>query len=110
MKVAEDFVCEFHQLIAAEGYITQQVFECDETGLFWGKKMSRRTYITEEEKKIPGDKPIKDRLTFTLCANVNGDLKIKPLFICDFKNPRAFKSHKILKEKLQAMWRMNIKA
>jgi len=28
-----------------------------------GKKMPRRTYITEEEKALPGHKPMKDRMT-----------------------------------------------
>jgi hypothetical protein len=32
-----------------EGFIPEQVFNCDKTGLFW-KKMSKRTYITREEK------------------------------------------------------------
>jgi len=54
---------------------TQQVFNCDETGLFW-KKMPRRTYITEEEKALPGHKPMKDRLTLLLCGNASGDFKI----------------------------------
>ncbi|XP_035222614.1 tigger transposable element-derived protein 1-like [Stegodyphus dumicola] len=49
-KVAQEFIEAFKMLILDEGYIPQQVFNCDETGLFW-KKMPRRTYITEEEKK-----------------------------------------------------------
>ena len=40
----------FGELIEADGYIPQQVFNCDETRLFW-KKMPQRTYITMEEKK-----------------------------------------------------------
>ncbi|XP_063845415.1 tigger transposable element-derived protein 1-like [Scylla paramamosain] len=52
-----------------EGIICEkQVFNCDETGLFW-KKMPR-TYIRAKEKKKPGHKSMKDRLTLTLCANV----------------------------------------
>ena len=56
--------------------------------------MPRRTYIMAEEK-MPGYKPMKDRLTLTLCANVSGDCKIKPLLVYHLENPRAFKSHKI---------------
>ncbi|UYV76007.1 hypothetical protein LAZ67_13002113 [Cordylochernes scorpioides] len=78
-------------------------------GLFW-KKMPNRTYITAEEKMMPGHKPMKDRLTLALCANASGDCKIKPLLVYHSENPRAFKSHKILKEKLQVMWRSNPKA
>ncbi|GIY60997.1 tigger transposable element-derived protein 1 [Caerostris darwini] len=109
MKAAEDYIKTFSDLIKAHGYISQQVFNCDETGLFW-KKMPNRTYITAEEKMMPGHKPMKDRLTLALCANASGDCKIKPLLVYHSENPRAFKSHKILKEKLQVMWRSNPKA
>ncbi|GFT22739.1 tigger transposable element-derived protein 1 [Nephila pilipes] len=109
MKSAEDYIKTFSDLIKAQGYISQQVFNCDETGLFW-KKMPNRTYITAEEKMMPGHKPMKDRLTLALCANESGDCKIKPLLVYHSENPRAFKSHKILKEELQVMWRSNPKA
>ncbi|GIY24288.1 hypothetical protein CDAR_64281 [Caerostris darwini] len=109
MKAAEDYIKTFSNLIKAQGCISQQVFNCDETGLFW-KKMPNRTYITAEEKMMPGHKPMKDRLTLALCANASGDCKIKPLLVYHSENPRAFKSHKILKEKLQVMWRSNPKA
>ncbi|GFS87083.1 tigger transposable element-derived protein 1 [Nephila pilipes] len=59
MKAAEDYIKTFSDLIKAQGYISQQVFNCDETGLFW-KKMPNRTYITAEEKMMPGHKPMKD--------------------------------------------------
>ncbi|GBM30944.1 Tigger transposable element-derived protein 1 [Araneus ventricosus] len=109
VKAAEDYLKTFSELIEANGYIPQQVFNCDETGIFW-KKMPIRTYITAEEKIMPGHKPMKDRPTLALCANASGDCKIKPLLVYHSKNPRAFKSHKILKEKLQVMWRANPKA
>ncbi|KAK4324160.1 hypothetical protein Pmani_005163 [Petrolisthes manimaculis] len=108
VQAAKECAETFAQLVEAEGYVPQQVFNCDETGLFW-KKMPRRTYITKEETKLPGHKPMKDRLTLALCANASGDCKIKPLLIYHSENPRAFKSHKIVKEKLQVMWRANTK-
>ncbi|XP_064101254.1 tigger transposable element-derived protein 1-like [Macrobrachium nipponense] len=108
VKAAEEFVKTFAEFVEAEGYIPQQIFNCDETGLFW--KMPRRTYITEEEKKMPGHKPMKDRLTLALCANASGDCKIKPLLVYHSENPRAFKAHKVMKEKLHVMWRANPKA
>ncbi|GBO46618.1 Tigger transposable element-derived protein 1 [Araneus ventricosus] len=109
MKAAEDYLKTFSELIEANGYTPQQVFNCDETGLFW-KKTPNRTYITAEEKIMPGHKPMKDRLTLALCANASGDCKIKPLLVYHSENSRAFKSHKILEEKLQVMWRANPKA
>ncbi|GBM85365.1 Tigger transposable element-derived protein 1 [Araneus ventricosus] len=80
VKAAEDYLKAFSELIEANGYIPQQVFNCDETGLFW-KKIPNRTYITAEEKIMPGHKPRKDRLTLALCANARGDCKIKPLLV-----------------------------
>ncbi|XP_066121792.1 tigger transposable element-derived protein 1-like isoform X2 [Saccopteryx bilineata] len=59
VKAAEEYITQFAALITKEGYIPQEVFNCDGTGLFW-KKMPRRTFITAEEKKPPGHKPIKD--------------------------------------------------
>lgn len=56
------------------------MFNFDELELFW-KKMPRDTYITEEENAMPSHKPMKDHLTLLLCANVSGDLKVKPLFM-----------------------------
>ena len=51
-KAAEKFKVEFCDYVKAEGYVLQQVFNCDETGLFW-KKMPKRTYITREERTLP---------------------------------------------------------
>ncbi|XP_066955686.1 tigger transposable element-derived protein 1-like [Macrobrachium rosenbergii] len=53
VKAAEEFVKSFAELVEADGYVAQQVFNCDETGLFW-KNMPRRTYIMTEEKSLPG--------------------------------------------------------
>lgn len=108
-KAADEFLKKFEELISREGYIPQQVFNCDETGLFW-KKMPRRTYITAEEKKLPGHKPMKDRLTLAFCANASGDLKIKPLLVYHSENPRAFKAQNITKDRLSVLWRSNGKA
>ncbi|XP_043263000.1 tigger transposable element-derived protein 1-like [Colletes gigas] len=108
-KAAENFIADFKKLEDSEGYLPQQVFNCDETGLFW-KKMPKRTYITAEENALPGHKPIKDRLTLLFCANASGDLKIKPLLIYHSETPRAFKKCKVQRSKLNVMWRSNKKA
>lgn len=44
VKAADTYIQNFAALVAREGYIPQQVFNCDETGLFW-KKMPLRTYV-----------------------------------------------------------------
>ncbi|XP_064109958.1 tigger transposable element-derived protein 1-like [Macrobrachium nipponense] len=108
-KAAEAFIKTFDEMTIKEGYSSQQVFNCDETGLFW-KKMPCRTYITEEEKKLPRHKPMKDRLTLALCSNASGDCKVKPLLMYHSETSRAFKAHNMLKEELPVMWRANAKA
>ncbi|XP_066944573.1 tigger transposable element-derived protein 1-like [Macrobrachium rosenbergii] len=109
VKAAEEFVKHFAKLIEAEGYVPQQVSNCDETGLFW-RKILKRTYMMAEEKSMPGHKPMKDRLTLVLCASVSGDCKVKPLIVYHSENPRAFNTLKVTNENLQDMWRANPKA
>ncbi|GCC41489.1 hypothetical protein chiPu_0025036 [Chiloscyllium punctatum] len=108
-KATEDFVKEFNKFVEGEGYVSHQVFNCDETGPFW-KKMPKRSYITQEEKTLPGHKPMKDRLTLLLCAKASGDCKIKPLLVYHSESPRVFKRNNVLKAKLPVMWRANSKA
>ncbi|GFW92011.1 tigger transposable element-derived protein 1 [Trichonephila clavipes] len=62
----------------------------DETGLFW-KRMPNRTYIMKDEKSVTGHKPMKDRMTLLLGANVSRDMKLKPLLVYHSENSRAFK-------------------
>lgn len=108
-KAAEDYVKHFDNLISTNGLCSKQIFNCDETGLFW-KKMPRRTYITRQENQLPGHKPIKDRLTLLLCANASGDLKIKPLLIYHSETPPVFRKQKVMKNRLGVVWRSNTKA
>ncbi|XP_064111492.1 tigger transposable element-derived protein 1-like [Macrobrachium nipponense] len=72
--------------------------------------MPRRTFITAEEKPLPGHKPMNDHLTFLFCANASGDCKIKPLLVYRSENPRAFKKNKVQRKQLNMMWRSNNKA
>ena len=72
-KEAEKYKKEFSDIIKA-GLVPQQVISGEETGLFW-KKLSNRAFITEEENVLPGQKPIKDRLTLLMCGNISGYFK-----------------------------------
>ncbi|XP_053336861.1 diphthine methyltransferase isoform X1 [Clarias gariepinus] len=104
-EAVEKFVQEFKDFTESEKFMPQQVFNCEETGLFW-KRMPKRTYIAEEEMKLLGHKPMNDKLTLLLCANASGDLKIKPLLVY----PSVFKQYKVIKSKLNMMWRSNSSA
>lgn len=69
---AEEYVKEtFKTIIEEGGYSHEQVFNMDETGLFW-KRMPSRTFIMKEEARAPGFKAYKDRVTLIMCGNAAG--------------------------------------
>lgn len=68
-----------------------QLYNADETGLFW-KLLPERTLVTSEERSAPGRKTDKSRVTLLACTNATGEHKIKPLVIGRAANPRCFKN------------------
>ena len=78
---AHKFVDSLDELITDEGYLAEQIFNVDETGLYW-KRMPECTYIQEEAKSMPG---FKDRLTLLLGGNIAG-FKLKPFLIYHSEN------------------------
>ncbi|XP_045133328.1 tigger transposable element-derived protein 1-like [Portunus trituberculatus] len=63
---------EFPNLISEESYLPEQVFNMDETGLFW-KMMPSRTFLFKDEVKRPGFKLHKDHVTLIMCGNAAAD-------------------------------------
>lgn len=92
------------KIIDEGGYKPQQIFNVDETSLFW-KRMPKRTYIAKEEKSAPGFKAAKDRMTVLLGGNASGDMKLKPLVVYHSETPRAMKGY--CKALLPVIWRSN---
>lgn len=103
IECAEAFKEELHRIIMAEKYLPEQIFNVDETSLFW-KRMLECTYIHQESKTIPG---FRDRVTLLLGGNVAG-FKLKPFLIYHSENPRAFKN--VSKHMLPVYYRHNKKA
>ncbi|GFX22344.1 tigger transposable element-derived protein 1 [Trichonephila clavipes] len=87
---AKIFPEELAKIIEDGDYSADQVFNADETGLYW-KKLPNRTYIAKDEKTASGHKVSKDRVTFLLCSNASGDRMLKPLLINKPLRPRALK-------------------
>ena len=77
---ALQFTSMLRQLIEEKGYVSSQVFNCDETGFNW-KMMPNKTYLMKKEKKAPGYKVSEDRYTFLFCTNASGALKFKPTLV-----------------------------
>ncbi|XP_066956270.1 tigger transposable element-derived protein 1-like [Macrobrachium rosenbergii] len=104
---AESFPSGLNEIIREDGYTADQVFNVDETGLFW-KRMPNHTHISKEERSAPGHKAGKERLTLLFGANASSDLKLKPLLVYLAENPRALKG--IFKSQLPVIWKSNKKA
>ncbi|GFU45088.1 tigger transposable element-derived protein 1 [Nephila pilipes] len=73
---------------------------------YFGKKCLGARLSWLKKKSLPDE----DRLMLALCANAIGGFKIKPLLLYLSENPRAFEAYKVMKEKLQVLWRANSKA
>jgi hypothetical protein len=87
VKAAEE-VLETN-LIVKENYLQEQIFNMNETSLFW-KRMPERTFIHKEAKSNPGFRSFKDRITLLLGGNI-ARYKLKPFVIWHSENPNAFK-------------------
>ena len=75
-------------------YAPRDVFNADETGLFY-KAMPNRTLQLKGEK-CHGGKLSKERITVLPVVNMDGSEKLKLFVIGKFQNPRCFKNVKSL--------------
>ena len=85
-----DFLHALAKIIMDGGYSAEQVFNVDETGLFW-KRMPNCMYIAKEEKTMPGHKAGKERLTLLHGGNAASNYKLKPLLVYHSEKLRALK-------------------
>ncbi len=87
----EPFKIKLSKIMEEKGISLTQLFNCDETGLYW-RLMPRKTLITAREKDAKGFKKPKDRVTLMACANVTGSIKLPLVFIHKSASPRCFKN------------------
>ena len=87
---AEEFCGTFQEFVEDNHYTLNQIFNCDETGLYY-KLMPQKTLAFSFEKSADGRKTQKDRITINACANASGRIKLPLLLIGKSKNPRCFK-------------------
>jgi transposase-like protein/uncharacterized membrane protein len=85
-------------------YKSVDVFNADETGLFW-RLLPDKTFSFKNEKCYGGKKS-KERITVVVCSNMDGSEKWPLFVIGKFKSPRCFKGLK----KLCVNYRANSKA
>ncbi|XP_064421091.1 tigger transposable element-derived protein 1-like [Latimeria chalumnae] len=104
---AEKYPPQLKKLIEEKGYRPEQVFNADETGLFW-KRMPSRIFLSKQERSAPEFKVAKDRLTLLLCGNAAGDFIVKPMLLYRALNPHALKGQN--KSQLPVFWQSNRRA
>ena len=90
IAASEESLPKFQELIVTEGYCTDQIFNADETALFY--KMLPDKTLAEKDDKLAkkGFKQIKDRITILFACNWAGTMKLHPLAIGKFRAPRCF--------------------
>jgi len=84
-EVVEEWESNITQLL--QGYSLEDVYNCDETGLFW-RALPNRT-LAQKGDRCKGGKLAKERLTVLLTVSATGQ-KEPPLVIGKSKMPRAF--------------------
>ena len=100
LEEAEKAIEELRATISVGGYKVQNIFNMDETALFFRAIPSTcRSYLmsTEGDIRVRGrgckSMHAKERLTLMLCTNATGTLKISPVIIGSAKKPRCFKDN-----------------
>lgn len=89
-SAAENFCKEFNEFVSRENLLPEQIYNADETGLFW-KCLPSKTLAAENERSAPGHKVSKERLTLMCCSNATGTHKVKLFVVGKSKKPRSFK-------------------
>jgi len=89
-EAVEPFRIKLNKLIEKEQLTLSQVFNCDETGLFW-RVLPDKTLAAGHEKTAKNYKTSKDRVTVLATANATGDFRLPLLVIGKSRDPRAFK-------------------
>ena len=105
-EAASTYPATFKKIIEEKGFKPEQVYNMDETALFY-KKMPSRTFLMKDEAKAPGFKAQKDRVTLIMCGNAAGFM-LKPGLIYKAANPRTLKNKN--KNLLPVYWMNNPKA
>lgn len=89
-QAADDFQRDFEEFVLSEDLSYEQIYNADESGLFW-KCLPTRTLAFESEHQAAGHKSSKERITILPCSNAAGSHKLRLLVIGKSKKPRSFK-------------------
>ncbi|KAG7175022.1 Tigger transposable element-derived protein 1-like 61 [Homarus americanus] len=88
---ARDFPQFLREVMEEGQYTDDQVFNMDESGLFW-KKLPSKTFVVQSASKIRGRKLQKERITVLVTTNASGTCKPKLSVIHTARKPHAYKN------------------
>ena len=80
------------KLIKDEGLLLSQIYNFDETGLYW-RSLPTNTQAVVHEKTQKGRKMDKSRISVLLGANADGSHRLKPVVVGKSARPRALKDY-----------------
>lgn len=91
VELGNSFKNKFKNYIAENGFLAEQIYNCDETGLVY-KSFPNKTNVTNFLKSAAGRKAMKERITIMSCVNATGTHKLDLMVIGKSKYPRCFKN------------------
>ncbi|KAG7164207.1 Tigger transposable element-derived protein 1-like 57 [Homarus americanus] len=104
---AREFPPFLREIMEEGQYTEDQVFNMDESGLFW-KKLPSKTFVVKNASKIRSRKVQKERITVLFTTNASGTCKFKLSVIHTARKPHAYKSMDMTK--LNVHWLTAYKA
>ena len=87
---AARFPSKLLDFIDEHGLCDEQIYNPDETGLYYRMLPDRTLAMKSDGRKGEGFKLAKDRTTMLFCCNKTGTHKLQPLCIGKFASPRCF--------------------
>ncbi len=91
IAAVEPFQEELKKVMADKGYSRDQIFNADETGLWW--RMTPSCSLNASGiAKAANFKKSKERVTLMGCSNASGSFRLPLVFINKSKKPRCFKN------------------
>lgn len=90
-EAAAGFPATLRRIIEEGGYVPEQVYNCDETALYYRMLPTKTLAQKSEKQRTTGYKVSKERITALMCCNQTGRHKIPPLVIGKSAKPRCFK-------------------
>jgi len=104
-SIPEEAAIEMEAVVTlCRQYQDDDIYNMDETGLFWRQAPSSGLSTTEG----PGVKKDKSRISLVVCSNASGTDKVPLWVIGHAKSPRAFRNINI--QAMAVVWRYNTKA